>query len=170
MSQSQEFAPKGKNATYNYPQNQYKVWVFGLKECSTMLRGREEAGIQKQTVQREQLLRLRWVGLPFLSAQTSSPSSPSPTHVKIWELAKDVVVFLRSLRTHFSSLFCHKSDWWWGSWEAEKNFSQKTWARQVWEGKSPMNFAIRDRKVKYLEVLVKAGISAVDIDWAELGN
>ena len=77
-----------------------------------------------------QLLRLRWVGLPFLSAQTSSPllpSSPSPTHVKIWELAKDVVVFLSSLRTHFSSTFCHKSDWWWGSWEAEKNFSRKTW-------------------------------------------
>ena len=33
-----------------------------------------------------------------------------------------------------------------------------------------MNFAIRDRKVKYLEVLVKAGISAVDVDWAEDGN
>ena len=43
-------------------------------------------------------------------------------------------------------------------------------ARQVWEGKSPMNFAIRDRKVKYLEVLVKAGISAIDVDWAEHGN
>ena len=43
-------------------------------------------------------------------------------------------------------------------------------ARQVWEGKSPMNFANRDRKVKYLEVLVKAGISAVDVDWAEDGN
>ena len=33
-----------------------------------------------------------------------------------------------------------------------------------------MNFAIRDRKVKYFEVLVKAGISAVDVDWAEDGN
>ena len=43
-------------------------------------------------------------------------------------------------------------------------------ARQVWEGKSLMNFAIRDRKVKYLEVLVKAGISAIDVDWAEHGN
>ena len=33
-----------------------------------------------------------------------------------------------------------------------------------------MNFAIRNQKVKYLEVLVKAGISAVDVDWAEDGN
>ena len=37
-------------------------------------------------------------------------------------------------------------------------------ARQDSEGNSPVNFAIREGKVKCLEVLMKAGISGTDVD------